>query len=176
MPINAALRTSTRPRWITPHDASRCYLLYTEIDCNIPRRGRLGEPGAWNWSRGLLVELHQRLGGTAVALQYRELLTRHPHDPPDTPPHLPAGIEVTAHLHDRDNHDITVTTRIENAPHGPRGDYWQLTVNGDIPTDIHDPAFNGVHAYAPTLPFLALLVERHLRRTTSSCRQQHIER
>ncbi|WNV85061.1 hypothetical protein [Umezawaea sp. Da 62-37] len=163
----AASRSSTRPRWITPYDASRSYFLDDDVDCNIPRRGVLGELGAWNHARGHLVELRRRLGGTPLALHYRELLTRHPHDTDDIPPHLPVGNEVTARLRTGDDQLVTVVTRAEWAPYGTQGDHWQLTIDDEIPTDTDDPALHGVHRYAPTLPYLAFLVELHLSRRAS---------
>lgn len=161
----AALRLSTRPRWITPYDASRSYVLPDDVGTNIPSRGYVGSLGAHDWARGHLVELCQRLSGAPVSVHYRELLTCHPHEDPDTTPaHLPVGNEVTAVLRDHDGQLVTVVTRDESAPYGPRGDYWQVTVNGEIPTDADDPALRGVHAYPPSLPFLAHLVALHLRR------------
>lgn len=168
MSISTALRRCERPRWITPYDASRSYVLYDDVECNIPRWGALGEYGAWDWARGHLVELHRRLGGTAVSLHYRELLTRHPHQDPDTTPaHLPVGNEVTAVLRDRAGELVTVVTRAESAPYGPRGDFWQVEVNGEIPDDADDPALRGVHTYHPSLPYLAYLVAVHLDRVAA---------
>lgn len=158
---------ATRPRWITPYDASRSYLLPEDVETNIPRRGYLGSYGAHDWARGHLVELLQRLGGVPLSLHYRELLTRHPHEDPElVPGHLPVGIEVTVCLRDGDGWLVTVVSRVEWGPFGPRGDYWQVTVNGEIPTDGDDPGLHGVHAYPPTLAFLAFLVQLHLRRVT----------
>lgn len=37
---------SSRPRWITPHDACRSYRLHDDVECNIPRRGYPGGFGA----------------------------------------------------------------------------------------------------------------------------------
>ncbi|CRK56890.1 hypothetical protein [Alloactinosynnema sp. L-07] len=155
---------NTRPRWITPHDASRCYVLYDNVDCNIPRWGTESEHGAWAWARGLLVELHRRLGGTLVSLHYEELLARHPHDPLTAPPHLPVGNHVTARLRTGDGHSLTIVSRAEWAPHGPRGDHWELTIDGETPSHPDDPALHGLHRYPPTLPFLALQVYMHLHR------------
>jgi hypothetical protein len=166
--IHSALRLPTRPRWITPYDFSRSYVLPEDVETNIPRRGSLGGFGAHDWARGHLVELYQRLGGTPLSLHHRELLTRHPLDDPDTTPeHLPVGNEVTARLRDPDGHLVTVVSRGEWAPYGPRGDFWQLTVNDEIPTDADDPALHGVHAYPPSLPFLAHLVALHLRQVAA---------
>jgi hypothetical protein len=167
MSFTVAVWPSTRPRWITPHDASRCYVLYDDVECNIPRWGSLGEYGAWDWARGLVVELHRRLGGTPVSLHYHELLTRYPLDDRGTRAHLPVGIEVTAILRDRDGQDVTVVSRRETAPYGPRGEHWHITVNGEIPEDADDPALSGRHTRAPSLPFLALLVQTHLHRTAA---------
>lgn len=154
-----------RARWITPYDASRCYLLPDEVETNIPRRGYLGSYGAHEWARGHLVELLWRLGGVPLSLHYRELATRQPHEDPElVPEHLFVGLEVTARLRDRDGQLITVVSRKEQAPYGPRGDYWQVTVNGEIPTYADDPHVHGVHAYPPSLPYLAFLVQLHLRR------------
>jgi hypothetical protein len=150
-------------RWITPYDACRSYLLPDNVKTNIPRRGYPGSYGAHDWARGHLVELHQRLGGTALSLHYRELLTRHPHDDPQrVPNHLPVGNEVTVRLRDHDDQLVTVVTREEWAPYGPRGDQWQATVNGEIPGALDEPRLRGVHTYPPTLPYLAFLVEMHL--------------
>ncbi|QFZ20532.1 hypothetical protein [Saccharothrix syringae] len=166
MSITAALRPTTRPRWITPYDASRCYLLPDTVECNIPRRGAAGECGAWDWARGHLVELHFRLGGAPAALYYRDLVAPHPHDALGVAPHLPVGVEVTARLRTREDRLVTVVSRVESAPHGPRGDHWQVTVDGEIPTDADDPALHGEHRYPPSLPFLAFLVDLHLQRTS----------
>ncbi|MFI6029474.1 hypothetical protein [Amycolatopsis magusensis] len=155
---------SGRPRWITSYDARRSYLLPEQVETNIPRRGYLGSYGAHDWARGHLVELHRRLGGVPLSLHYRELLTRLPHeDPKRVPEHLPVGNEVTAVLRDPDGQLVTVITRDERAPYGPRGDYWEVSVNGEIPVDGDDPALTGHHAYPPSLPFLAFLVQLHLR-------------
>ncbi len=163
----SALRLSTGPRWITPYDASRSYLLPGDIESNIPRRGYPGSFGAHDWARGHLVELYSRLGGTPLSLYYRELLARHPHDNPETTPeHLPVGNEVTARLRDRADRLVTVITRFEYAPDGPRGDYWQVEVNGEIPDGGDNPALDGKHTHPPSLPFLAHLVAVHLDRVT----------
>lgn len=69
-----------------------------------------------------------------------------------------------ARLRDRTGQTITVVSRCESAPFGPRGDYWQITVNDDIPAGDDDPALGGVHAYPPSLPYLAFLVQLHLHR------------
>lgn len=46
-----------------------------------------------------------------------------------------------------------------------RSDHWQLTVDCHIPDDTDDPALRGVHRYPPTLPYMALPVTLHLRRS-----------
>lgn len=163
MSITAALGPTTRPRWITPYDHSRCYLLPDDVDCNIPRRGAEGECGAWDWARGHLVELHRRLGGTPLSVHYRDLVARHPHDPAAVAPHLPVGHEVTARLGIRDGRVLTIVSRTESAPYGPRGDHWEMTIDGVTPADAQDPALHGVHRYPPSLPFIAFLVDLHLR-------------
>lgn len=168
MSITTALRRCERPRWITPFDACRSYVLYDDVECNIPRWGALGEYGAWDWARGHLVELHRRLGGSPVSLRYHELLACPPHlDPSTTPAQLPVGNEVTTRLGDRAGELVTVVTRAESAPYGPRGDFWQVEVNGEIPDDADDPALHGVQTYPPSLPYLAHLVAVHLDRVAA---------
>lgn len=89
-------------------------------------------------------------------------MSRHPCEDPDrVPAHLPVGNEITVRLRDRDGPLVTVISRDEWAPHGAARDYWQVTVNGEIPADSSDPGLHGVHAYPP---FLAFLVQLHLRR------------
>ena len=131
-----------RFRWITTHDASRCYTLPDTVEANIPRVGGLG---AHDWARGHLVELHQRLGGTPLSVHYRELDV------------LPVGIEVTATLRGREGKTVTVVSRAESHPYGPRGDRWELTVDG-----IRPPG--GSHSRPPTLPYMAFLVYLHIGR------------
>ncbi|MGW4527825.1 hypothetical protein [Amycolatopsis sp. NPDC004378] len=160
-----AVWPTARPRWITPYDASRSYLLPKEVETNIPRRGYPGGYGAHDWARGHLVELYWTLGGAPLSLHYRELLARRPHEDDTVPEHLPVGCEVTARLRADDGQVITVVSRTESAPYGPRGDYWQLTVDGEIPVD-DDARLGGVHTYPPSLPFLAVLVRLHLRRVS----------
>ncbi|MEU7477061.1 hypothetical protein AB0A63_13825 [Lentzea sp. NPDC042327] len=150
------------PRWITPYDACRSYLLPDTVETNIGHRGHGADCGAHNWARGLLVELHRLLGGVPLSTHYSELTTRHPDDHDAGPAALPIGFEVTARLARRNNEVVEVVSRIENAPHGPRGDHWQVTVNGEIPAD-DDPRLHGVHRYPPSLPLLALIVHHHLR-------------
>lgn len=149
--------------WVTPYDWSRSYLLPEQVATNIPRSGSLGGYGAHNWARGHLIELCRRLGGTPISVYYLEMLTRHPsEDPKRVPAHLPVGGEVTASLRDSNGQLITVVSRVEGAEHGPRGDYWEVAVNGEIPAD-EDPRLSGQSAYPPSLPFLAFLVQQHLR-------------
>ncbi|HET6285734.1 MAG TPA: hypothetical protein VFG15_03150 [Amycolatopsis sp.] len=149
--------------WFTPYDWSRSYLLPEQVATNIPRRGSLAGYGAHDWARGHLVELLWRLGGAPVSLHYRELLTRHPsEDPERVPAHLPLGGEVTACLRDPEGLPVTVVTRTESGSYATQGAYWEVTVNGETPAD-EDPRLNGRHAYPPSLPFLAFLVQQHLR-------------
>lgn len=162
MSPETTVRLEGRPRWITPYDASRSYVLREEVETNIPRRGHPGSYGAHNWARGHLVELYIFLGGTPLSVHYRELLARGPHEDHTVPEHLPVGCEVTARLRTDDGQVLTVVSRAESAPYGPRGDYWQLTVDGEIPID-DDPRLSGVGTYPPSLPFLAVLVRLHLR-------------
>ncbi|UJW32534.1 hypothetical protein L3Q67_01725 [Saccharothrix sp. AJ9571] len=135
-------------RWLTPHDWNRSYLLPDTVDSNIPRRGGLGEPGAWNVARGLLVELCRALAATPISLRYQELETRRSR--------APIGIRVTAAAL-RDHRRVTAIYRRENAPYSTRGDYWLLTVNG-----LLDPDGEGVHP--PSLPRIATIARRTLDR------------
>lgn len=166
MSLTTAVRFETQLRWITPDDFCRSYLLPDDVETNIPRRGCLGGYGAHNWARGHLIELHRRLGGTPLSLHYRELLIRPPHDPALAGERVLEcmGVEATARLRDRSGRELTVVSRAESAPDGPRGDYWQITVNGEIPTGADDPGLNGVHTYPPSLPFMAGLVDLYLAR------------
>lgn len=154
------------PRWITPYDARRSYLLPGTVETNIGHRGDAAECGAHNWARGHLVELYRVLGGVPLSVHYRELLARHPDDHGAGPEVLPVGAEVTARLGDDAGQVIEVVSRTECAPYGPRGDYWQLTVDGEVPQH-EDPRLSGVHRYPPSLPFLALMVQLHLRHQAS---------
>ncbi|RAS59506.1 hypothetical protein C8D87_114118 [Lentzea atacamensis] len=162
----AAVQPVRYLRWITPYDFSRSYLLPDAVETNVPR-GCLGECGVYNWARGHLVELHRRLGGVPLSVHLHELLVRPAHDPALVGERVLEGMGsmVTVRLRDPDGQEITVVSRAESAPYGPRGDYWQVTVNGEIPAGADDPGFNGVHKHPPSLPFLALLVDLHLRRT-----------
>ncbi|WP_370973911.1 hypothetical protein [Amycolatopsis sp. cg9] len=162
MPSATDIRPAGTHR-LTPHDACRSYVLRDEVETNVPRRGHLGSLGVHNWARGHLVELYIALGGTPLSLHYRELLARGPHEDDTVPEHLPVGCEVTARLRTDDGQVITVVSRTESAPYGPRGDHWQLTVDGEIPVD-DDPRLDGVGTHPPSLPFLGVLVRLHLRR------------
>ncbi|SDD56058.1 hypothetical protein [Actinokineospora iranica] len=139
-----------RHRWITTYDHQRSYILPTTVDTNIPPAGSLGGFGAHDWARGHLVELHQRLGGTPVSLHYQELDS-------GNPVRNPVGQEVTVTLRDERGDVVTVVSRTENWPFGPRGDHWELAVDGVRPR-------GGLHTYPPTLPYLAFLVYLHLGR------------
>ncbi|GAB3289123.1 hypothetical protein [Parasphingorhabdus pacifica] len=134
------------PRMFGPHDYRRSYVLPDEVDSNIPRRGSVGEYGAWNHARGVLVEISRRLRAVPLALDYREL---------EAPARLPVGIEVTAVVRANIGQPVTVISRRETAPYGPRGDYWQLTVDGVVPE-------GGLHRHPPSLPWLAHLVRHAL--------------
>ncbi|GAA2798964.1 hypothetical protein [Saccharopolyspora taberi] len=136
------------PRMFGLHDYRRSYVLPTEVDTNILRTGSAGEFGSWNHARGVLVEVSRCLRAMPVALNYRELETG--------PARLPVGIEVTAIARDDAGALVTVISRQESAPYGPRGDYWQLTVNGVVPED-------GISSSPPSLPWMANLVRLALR-------------
>lgn len=139
----------TPPRRFTMHDYQRSYVLFDDVDTNIPRWGTEGEPGAWNHARGLLIEVSRHLGGEPVALHYRER---------ETPVHRnPIGTEITAVARDHRGDLITVVSTTENAPYGARGDHWQLAINGRVPD-------NGIATYPPSLPWIANLVARTVHR------------
>lgn len=138
----------SHPRMVSMADYRRCYVLFDEVESNIPRWGTEGEFGAWDYARGVLVEVSRRVRGTPVALHYREL---------DTPvARNPIGVEVTAIVRAGDGELVTVVSRHESAPFGARGDQWQLTVNGVIPAA-------GIAASPPSLPWMANLVWLHLK-------------
>ncbi|WP_406690339.1 hypothetical protein REH65_31210 [Saccharopolyspora sp. ID03-671] len=141
---------SDSPRMFGLHDYRRSYVLPTEVESNIPRTGSDGEFGSWNYARGVLVEVSSRLRAVPLSLHYIEL---------ETPKRLPMGIEVTAVVEDHTRRRVTVVSRCENAPYGPRGDFWQLTVDGAVPD-------GGRHSYPPSLPWLAFLVHRALLTTS----------
>lgn len=153
-------------RELTPWDSRRNYLLPDTVETNIPRRHSLGGLGAHDWARGHLAELCFRLGGVPLSLHYEELLLRPPSNPAVPGERLREGIglQVTACLRDQHGQDVTVITRNESRPCGPRRDYWQVTVNGEIPDGADDPGLNGVHTYPPSLPYMAFLVHLHLAR------------
>jgi hypothetical protein len=145
------------PRMFSMADYRRSYVLYDGVECNIPRWGREGEFGVWNYARGVLVETSRAVGGTPVSLRYRELLTRQPHEDPATvPAHLPVGHEITAVIRDADGELVTVVDHRETAPYGAHGDFWELTVNGVQPED-------GLALHPPSLPWMANTVRWHLR-------------
>jgi hypothetical protein len=154
-------------RWITPHDFSRSYVLPSTVETNVPRRGSFGECGVYNWTRGHLVELYRRLGGVPLSVHLHELLIRPARDPALAGERVPEGMgsEVTVRLRDPGGQLITVVSRAESGQYSPRGEYWQVTVNGEVPAGADDPGLNGVHTYTPSLPYLALLVDLYLRRT-----------
>lgn len=133
---------SEPPRMFGPHDYLRSYVLPDEVASNIPRRGSVGEFGAWNHARGVLVEVSRRLRATPLSLHYLEL---------ETPDRLPVGTDVTAVVEDHTRQRLSVVSRRESAPYGPRGDYWQLSVDGVVPD-------GGTHRHPPSLPWLAHLV------------------
>lgn len=162
------MRLVRHPRWINHDDYLRSYLLPDNVETNIPHRGCLGGYGAHNWARGHLVELHRRLGGVPLSLHFRELLVRPTRDPALVGERCleGMGVEATACLRDPRGQLITVVSRAESAPYGPRGDHWEVTINGGIPACADDPGLNGVHTYPPSLPFMALLVDLYLRRTS----------
>lgn len=127
------------------HDYRRCYVLPDDVAANIPRRGCPDEPGSFDYARGVLVEISQRLDARAVCLHYRELelgVAR-----------LPVGIEITATVRRETAKLVTSVSRHESAPYGARGDCWQLTVDGAVPD-------GGIASYPPSLPWMADLVGR----------------
>ncbi|MBQ0926622.1 hypothetical protein [Saccharopolyspora endophytica] len=128
---------SESPRMFGLHDYCRSYVLPSEVDTNIPRTGGAGEFGSWNYACGVLVEVSRRLRAAPLSLHYREL---------ETPGHLPMGIEVTAVVDDT-RRRISVVSRLETVPCGPRGDYWELSVDDAVPDD-------GRHSHAQSLPWL----------------------
>ncbi len=130
------------PRMFGLRDYLRSYVLPDEVESNVPRRGSIGEFGAWNHARGVLVEVTRRLHAIPLSLHYIEL---------ETPDRLPVGTEVTAVVEDNTRRRITVVSRRETTPYGPRGDYWQLTVDDAVPD-------GGRHRHPPSLPWLARLV------------------
>lgn len=128
-------------------EVSRSYVLFDNVQANVPRWGSAGECGAWNYARGLAVELSRVLAARPISVHYREL---------ERGPGLPVGNEVTAVVQRHpDRQLVTVTSRRESAPYGPRGDNWQLTVNNTVPAD-------GAARHPPALPGLARLVRDHL--------------
>lgn len=144
------------PRMFSINDYQRGYVLFDDVECNIPRWGSGWDYGAWNCARGLLVELSRALRATPLALHYHELLTWAPREDPDTvPAHLPVGTETIAVLRERTGELVTVLSHRETSPYGEHGDTWRLTVNGIEPAD-------GVDRHPPSLPWLATLVRRHL--------------
>ncbi|ASR39974.1 hypothetical protein BAY61_32355 (plasmid) [Prauserella marina] len=156
MAITPIHRRSLHPRMFSMADYRRSYVLYDGVDCNIPRWGREGEFGVWNYARGVLVEISRALHGTPVSLYYRELVTRQPHeDPALVPAHLPVGHEITIVIRDPDGELVTVVDHRETWPYGARGDVWELTVNGIRPEDGHA-------TFPPSLPWMANIVRWHL--------------
>lgn len=134
------------PRRLTPWDASRCYVLFDEVACNIPRWGAVGECGAWNHARGLLVELCRFLDATPVSLDYQELSN------PQTGE--PCGREITAVV-DRGGRRVEVVSHRESDLYDQRGDYWRLSVNSKTREDW-------CARHPPSLPFIANFVRRYL--------------
>lgn len=135
------------PRTLTSYDFSRCYVLYDDVDCNIPRWGSVGEYGAWDHARGVLVELCRALPATPVRLHLREL---------DTPTRAPVGWEITAVARDHTGAPVTVVSRRETWPYSLRGDFWQVHINGVVPGE-------GTAIHPPSLPWLARLVRNTLQ-------------
>lgn len=138
------------PRMLGAADFSRSYVLYPDVECNIPRWGSESDYGAWNYARGLLVETSRALQGTPVSLHYHELLTRQPHENPATiPAHLPIGHEITAIVRDTIGQLITTVDHRETTLYGTHGGCcWRLTVNGIVPE-------HGLAKHPPSLPWAA---------------------
>ncbi|MDA3644377.1 hypothetical protein LZ318_30805 [Saccharopolyspora indica] len=132
------------PRMFGWHDYRRSYVL-PEVEANIPVRDDApGDCGAWHHARAVLAEVARALPAAPVRLHFREL---------ETPTRVPFGIEVTAVVRTVGDVVITVVSRSESAPAGPRGDYWELTVNGLVPEE-------GTGTFPPSPPWLGRLVRR----------------
>ncbi len=153
MPPDTPTPTSPEGRTTVLTHRRCCYVLFDDVDCNIARWGSEGEPGSWNYARGVLVETAQATSATPFALHHRELCTRHRDDPPSSPAHLPVGLEVTATLRCADDRLVRVVSHLETASEG--GDTWCLTVDGHT---LH----HGRGARTPPRQTLGLLVRRHL--------------
>lgn len=132
-------------RYLSPNDWSRCYVVHHDnVASNIPLWGSLGEPGAYDHARGILVEISRALTATPIFLYYHELQTRDRH---------PVGTLIIATVREPTGNRVAVIEQRETAPYGRRGDYWQVTINGTIPEQ-------GIAAYPPSPPWLANLVWR----------------
>jgi hypothetical protein len=128
-------------------DYRRSYLLPDTAASNIPQRPAPGEPGAYNHARGLLVELSRALRGEPTSLRYTDRCE------PTTRRHV--DTEVTATVTTASG-PVTVVLTHGSAPESPRGDHWQITVNGRIPDD-------GTGRHLPSLPALARRVDLALQ-------------
>lgn len=129
------------------NEVCRSYILPGHVASTVPHWGSEGEPGVWNHSRGLAVELSRHLPADPVSLAYHERTT------PD-PSRYPVGGEVTV-IVSHDDHQITVCERWGSFPADLCGDWWEISVNGTAPTGGNAP-------HAPSLPRIARLVHDHL--------------
>jgi hypothetical protein len=124
-------------------DYRRCYLLPDTVTCNIARRPTPGEPGSYGHARGLLVEISRYLRAAPARLHYNERYD------PVTRRHI--DIEITATVATTD-FTVTVLLTHGSAPESPRGDYWELAINGRVPASC-------AGRHLPSLPMLGRIVD-----------------
>jgi hypothetical protein len=134
--------------WFTSYDWSRSYLLPESVTCNIPHCGRLGDYGAWNVARGILVELCRALPATPISLLYDEPLQRR--DP------TRITKRITAHARRADGQDVRVIYRSERGDTEPWPEFWSIAVNGFIPASGRD-------VVRPSPPWIAHTARKTLR-------------
>lgn len=115
------------PDCVGPWDWSRSYLLPENVRSNIPLRGSVGSPGAYNVARGLLVEICRATAAVPVALHYAESEL------------IEGGISSTAWLITftatarlPDGTSIVVVTRNRQHPDDDRDDDWTIELDGAV--------------------------------------------
>jgi hypothetical protein len=128
----------------TADDWSRGYLLPDTVRANIPLRGSIGEPGAYNAACGLLVEVCRFTGAAPLSLRYLE---------EERPGELLTTIIARADLRDR---TVTVITQYRMPLRTNTAECWLISVNDELLA--HEQ-----HRHPPSPPYQGSIVARWLQ-------------